>query len=367
MAFHLTAVGLFSTLALFPLSASASIFSLLSTKAEAGTLPDVATGTVQNSQKMPDILAANIGPGALDDSTPATDVDISNGGALTPAIGPVGNAADVASIPDNGGQISVYVVRQGDTLGSIAAMFGVTKATIIAANNMTGSTVKPGQSLVILPTSGQLYTVAKGDTIASIAKKFKVSVTDIEEWNDLGPNDTVSVGDPLMIPDDSFTSIPSSGKPSPSKGTSKGSSSGGKVTVSFSPGNSLDLDSFFIRPLQGGIETQGLHGARHTGIDIGAQRGTPILAAASGTVIVAATSGYNTGYGNYVVIQHEINGHSLQTLYAHMSKVLVNVGETVSQGQNIGLVGSTGRSTGSHLHFEVNGAKNPMVNPGFGL
>ncbi|HEU5114585.1 MAG TPA: M23 family metallopeptidase, partial [Candidatus Paceibacterota bacterium] len=85
--------------------------------------------------------------------------------------------------------------------------------------------------------------------------------------------------------------------------------------------------------------------------------GTPIHAAASGVVIIARSGGYNGGYGSYVVISHP-NG--TQTLYAHMSKVIAHQGDAVEQGDLIGLVGSTGKSTGPHVHFEVRGAVNPF-------
>jgi murein DD-endopeptidase MepM/ murein hydrolase activator NlpD len=103
------------------------------------------------------------------------------------------------------------------------------------------------------------------------------------------------------------------------------------------------------------VRTQGIHG--YNGVDLAAGVGTPILAAAGGEVIVAKGSGWNGGYGNYVVIKHP-NG--TQTLYAHMSSTAISSGAQVSGGEVIGYVGNTGRSTGSHLHFEVRGAKNPF-------
>ena len=110
-----------------------------------------------------------------------------------------------------------------------------------------------------------------------------------------------------------------------------------------------------MRPIAGGHRSQGIHG--HNGVDLAASVGTPIYASAAGTVIISKTGGYNGGYGNYIVIRHD-NG--TQTLYAHNTENYVGVGETVSQGQTIGTVGSTGRSTGAHVHFEVRGAKNPF-------
>jgi murein DD-endopeptidase MepM/ murein hydrolase activator NlpD len=110
-----------------------------------------------------------------------------------------------------------------------------------------------------------------------------------------------------------------------------------------------------MRPIVGGRKTQGLHG--HNGIDLGAYYGAPILASAEGDVIISATSGYNGGYGRYIVISHT-NG--TQTLYGHLSANIVSAGDHVTQGQVIGAMGSSGKSTGTHLHFEVRGAKNPF-------
>jgi murein DD-endopeptidase MepM/ murein hydrolase activator NlpD len=115
------------------------------------------------------------------------------------------------------------------------------------------------------------------------------------------------------------------------------------------------IPGYYIRPLAGGVKTQCLHG--YNAVDLGTPTGTSVMAAASGTVIVARPSGYNGGYGEYIVIQHP-NG--TQTVYGHLSKLYVTDGAHVSQGQTIALSGNTGNSTGPHLHFEVRGAANPF-------
>lgn len=112
---------------------------------------------------------------------------------------------------------------------------------------------------------------------------------------------------------------------------------------------------FFMRPVVGGKRTQGIHG--YNGVDIASTLGTPILASADGEVIISRSSGWNGGYGTYVVIRHS-NG--TQTLYAHNSSNAVSVGDSVKQGQVIGYMGRTGKATGVHLHFEIRGAKNPF-------
>ncbi len=234
------------------------------------------------------------------------------------------------------GQISVYVVREGDTLSTIAKMFKVSINTIVWANDIKGGLIKPGQTLVILPISGVKHIVAKGDTIDSIAKKYKADVAEILSYNDLTKSSKLSSGDEIIIPDGEVTSV---------------------VTYSSGSGssNTSVASGYFARPIQGGRKTQGLHG--HNGIDIGGSIGTPVLASAAGNVIIARSSGYNGGYGLYIVVSHP-NG--TQTLYAHLSAVNVSVGDKVSKGQVIGKLGNSGKSTGPHLHFEVRGARNPF-------
>ena len=235
------------------------------------------------------------------------------------------------------GQISVYIVRKGDTLSEIADMFGVSKNTIIWANDIKRGVIKEGQELVILPISGVRHTVKSGDTIQSIAKKYKADLDDILSYNDLISISKLKVGDVVIIPDGVISATQTS-----------------LAKTSGSP-NYPVYSGYYLRPIIGGRKSQGLHG--NNGIDLAAPTGTSILAAADGKVIVSRHSGYNGGYGLYVVINHP-NG--TQTLYAHMSRNNVNAGQSVERGQVIGAVGSTGKSTGPHLHIEIRGAKNPF-------
>ncbi|PIQ67135.1 MAG: hypothetical protein COV95_00370, partial [Candidatus Zambryskibacteria bacterium CG11_big_fil_rev_8_21_14_0_20_40_24] len=113
-------------------------------------------------------------------------------------------------------------------------------------------------------------------------------------------------------------------------------------------------DGYYIKPVNG-RRTQGIHG--YNAVDLGAPAGSPIFAAAPGVVIISRNSGWNGGYGRYIVIRHD-NG--TQTLYAHNSENIVYEGTSVVQGQVVGYVGSSGKSTGPHVHFEIRGAKNPF-------
>lgn len=278
-----------------------------------------------------------------------------SGQALAADQGPAGTDAEAAVLPPST-QISVYTVREGDTLSEIATMFNVTVNTIIWANDIKGRVIHPGDVLVILPVTGIKYTVAKGDTIASIAKKYKADAGEIASYNELSGSGSLAVGTSIIIPNGEAPAVVSSVAVKSPSGTVSIPKVG--TTAKLHDANGPDYNYYYTWPLVGGVITQGLHG--YNAVDIGAPKNTPILAAAAGTVIVARDNGaWNGGYGNYVVIQHD-NG--TQTLYAHATSVLVNVGDHVAQGQTIALVGRTGEATGYHLHFEVRGAENPFGN-----
>ncbi len=272
-------------------------------------------------------------------------------------IAPIGSGdtlvADIASASDTSNdapintQISVYTVQSGDTISSVAKMFGVSVNTVLWSNNLTGkSALQPGQSLVILPISGITYTVKKGDTIQGIVKKYKADVGDVLSYNDISLSSKLTVGDTIIIPNAEIqVSVPTK-------------ISSFKYVAGSNPAhdtNGPSYPGYYIRPIDGGRRTQGLHG--YNAVDLADRVGTPLHAAAAGTVIVARTGGWNGGYGSFVIISHD-NG--TQTLYGHASKVLVTPGQQVSQGQTIALMGSTGESTGPHVHFEIRGAKNPF-------
>ncbi len=259
------------------------------------------------------------------------------------------------------GQISTYTVRQGDSLSSIAKMFGVSANTIVWANDIKGGKITPGDQLVILPISGVKHTVVKGDTLQSIAKKYKADMGDILSYNGLTSSSKLSIGDEIIVPDGELGASASSGSSGSSSGSSGSSSTSCGLRVSHyerllvNPCKYASFPGYFQRPIAGGTKTQELHG--YNAVDIAAPTGTTVRAAAAGTVIISKTAGYNGGYGIYVVITHD-NG--TQTLYAHMSTDAVAVGQHVSQGDPIGSVGMTGKTTGPHVHFEVRGGRNPF-------
>ncbi len=268
-----------------------------------------------------------------------------SGNALIAEIGPAGTAIDIENNITNT-QISLYTVRDGDTLSSIAEMFDVTVNTIIWANDLDrNASLKKDQKLVILPISGIKYTFKKGDTIKSVVMKNKADLNEVLKYNDLSLSSTIKPGDIIIIPDAEPTIDNSS------KGILAKKSNSNIVKNADGP----YYPGYYIRPIEGGYKSQGLHG--YNGVDIAISQGTPIRASAAGIVIVSKTGGWHGGYGNYVIISHT-NG--TQTVYAHTQKNFVDVGDYVEQGQMIAKVGNTGNSTGPHVHFEIRGAKNPF-------
>ncbi len=274
------------------------------------------------------------------------DITVVGGTALLSEDGPSGTALEVEEKDGESSHISLYVVRAGDSLSSIAKMFNVSKNTIAWANDIKGGVVKPGDTLVILPISGVRHTVVKGDTLKTLAKKYKADADEIAQYNNIEIGGDLAVGDTIIVPDGEIAPQPqSSGVGRTSSGTNpwRRSASGPLI------------ENYYARPILGGVKTQGLHG--YNGVDLASYFGAPIMASASGVVIISRTSGWNAGYGNYIVVKHD-NG--TQTLYGHLSKNLVGVGEIVTQGQIIGEMGRTGKATGVHLHFEIRGAANPF-------
>ncbi len=277
------------------------------------------------------------GVGGGDESGFSTPLPVTQDSALVAFQNPAG------TLPPEGnsqGNIFVYTVKKGDTPSKIAETFGITLNTLLWANDIkNSSSIQVGDELIILPISGVQYTVKKGDTIDSIAKKFKGDAAEIMSFNGLAVNESLEPGTALIIPDGEMASPPSQpGRAQPSRFAGLPSYIG-----------------YYLRPILGGRKTQGIHG--YNGVDVATSCGEPVYASAAGSVIISRRAGWNSGYGEYVVLSHQ---NFTQTLYAHLSQVFVSPGQTVSQGSIVGLVGSTGRSTGCHVHFEVRGARNPF-------
>lgn len=317
---------------MYPTQTSASvisdILSRLRGQAEASVSPDYTESVGTMPLPKP---AMNINPSSIKGGG---DIVIVDEAALLPEEGPSGTMADIEKSKNT--TISRYVVREGDTLTGIAALFEVSANTIKWANDIPPSgTIRVGQTLTILPVTGVKYTVKSGDTIESIAKRFDGDATEIVNFN--GIDGALAAGTELIIPNGEIAAPPAA----PAKAKS------GTPSKSYA--------GYYIRPING-VRTQGVHG--YNGVDLAAPVGTPIVASAAGEVLIAREGGWNGGYGSYVVIRH---GNGTQTLYAHASSVMVGVGQTVQQGQVIAYSGNSGKSTGPHLHFEIRGGpRNPF-------
>jgi len=247
----------------------------------------------------------------------------------------------------NRDSIIAYTVESGDTISTIASKFNISANTILWENNLTlKSMIKPGQKLNILPTSGVKYAVQKGETVAAIAKKFQSDSEQIVTFNKLASASDIRTGETLIIPNGV--------KPAPAQAIVRPSQSIIKKIVSPQE-RPQDIGTALFWPVLSKRITQ-YYSWKHTGLDVGDKIGNPIYAAESGKVIRA---GWTRGYGYNVVIDH---GNGMQTLYGHASKLLVQLGQSVSRGEEIAEIGSTGWSTGPHLHVEVkiNGSR---VNP----
>ena len=257
--------------------------------------------------------------------------------------------------------ITNYTVQGGDLLSFIASDFGVSTQSIMWANNIKNAdSIRLGQVLRIPPISGVIYIVKKGDTATSLAKKYSADAAKIIAFNHLPQDGSLGVGDELVIPNgrpvaSSIQALSSSGTIDSRIRQVGTYTKAGSVLTAQKFGYLPDMGYFFRSPATGfnwGI----LHG--RNGIDIANSCGTSIYSAANGTISVAAASGWNGGFGKMIKITHP-NG--TETLYGHLSKILVQVGQVVGRGDKIALMGTTGRSTGCHVHFEVHGARNPLA------
>ena len=222
---------------------------------------------------------------------------------------------------------TTYQIAPGDTIGELAKRFGLNQDTLLSCNSIKNSRLlQIGQVLTIPNQDGIMYTIKKKDTIESIATSFEVEDTVLKKMNNI-EDSTIIPGSKLFIP-------------------------GARMA-------SVDIQEIngdlFTWPVRGyitspyGYRTDPFTGARlfHTGIDIGVPLGTPVRAAMDGRVSV---TGYDTNSGNYVIISH-YSGY--KTFYGHLNVIRVTEGTYVKTGDRIGDAGSTGLSTGSHLHFTV--------------
>ncbi len=262
-----------------------------------------------------------------------------------------GGIIKIEKTPQKRTEIVYYTVKTGDTVSSIAKQFNITTNTIIWENNLNKyGFIKPGQKLTILPLTGITYLVKKYDTIGGIAKKYNIKEDEIMEANNIKNASRLQIGQKLIIPGARKTLIPV-------RKATKVARYAPTAKISRKTVSNIKSSTKLFWPASCSRITQYFHWKHHA-IDIACKINTPIRAAEDGVVEIAGWS--VSGYGKRIIIRHS-NG--IRTLYAHLNKIYVRVGQAINRGDVIGIMGSTGRSTGSHLHFEVRigrSKKNPL-------
>jgi murein DD-endopeptidase MepM/ murein hydrolase activator NlpD len=247
------------------------------------------------------------------------------------------------------GETTEYRVVEGDTISSIAVKFGVSIDTILWENNLKSvDAIKPGQIIKVLPVTGMRHQVRRGETIYSIAKYYSVDAQNIIDY----PFNTFSNDETFALTAGQELIVPEAVKP---KVTITGTLN---ITKTVAPIPGVVGEGNFMWPT-GGIITQ-RYSWYHPAVDIANHSNPLVVAAATGTVVTAGWNG--GGYGNYIIIDH---GNGYTTLYGHLlnNSIIVSVGDKVKQGQKIGTMGSTGRSTGTHLHFEIRSGSGGKSDP----
>ncbi|TET51053.1 MAG: LysM peptidoglycan-binding domain-containing protein [Anaerolineales bacterium] len=299
------------------------------------------------------LLAAVSGP-QDDTASPSAETPAPMGGEL-PTPGANGSGGDSivrlpvphTTFPERPRQeVEVYTVVAGDTVWGIGATFGITPSSVFWANSDVLEDnihlLSIGDILHIMPVNGVYHVVEAGDTVASLAERYEVDENAIHnEWNDVEEDRPLRVGQKLVVPGGTRGYLVWE----PEWDTRYGSGACPDV------GSARGGNGWFEWPtVSRRISGWTFHDPRnppHTGLDIGLRTGDAIFAADTGTVIYAGGSG---GYGNLLVLYH---GDGYQTFYAHLSEIYVECGENVDQLEIIGAGGSTGWSSGPHLHFEI--------------
>ncbi len=270
----------------------------------------------------------------------------------TIAIQPIAETSGGPIMPRT--RTEAYTVQKNDTIGGIAQKFGINVGTLLWNNNLTEKQfIRPGDTLKIPPVSGILATIKKGDTITKLASIYNADVADIISFNHLMEGQPLSIGAEIMIPD---------GRPprvihtphtrvttyAPPANLAKTSYAPRKIRRPAAAKTAHLPRNKLLWPTSGHIITQ-YYSWHHSGIDIDGDYTSPIYAAADGVVEKAGWN--NEGYGLMILLDHP--QLHMKTRYGHSSKIFVKVGDHVTRGEVIAMVGTTGHSSGTHLHFEV--------------
>jgi hypothetical protein len=245
-----------------------------------------------------------------------------------------------------------YTITAGDSIFGIAQKFDLKPDTILWANydilNDDPHMISIGLTLKIPPTDGILYMWKDGDTVENVANQFKTTAMNILNW----PGNRLDITNPMVEPE-TFVMVPGGSREfrqwviptvwRPRSGASKSIPGGCQIPEGGAFGTGTFVWPAANRSLSGNDYWDG-----HLAIDIAAATGAPVYATDSGVVVYAASIG--GGYGNMVMIDH---GNGYHSVYAHLSQIVARCGQSTYQGNIVGYAGSTGNSTGPHLHFEV--------------
>jgi LysM repeat protein len=262
--------------------------------------------------------------------------------------------------------VKQYTVEAKDSLFSIAEKFKLKPETILWGNPGLAenpSILSIGKTINILPVDGALRVVMKGDTLEKIAKYFHGKVDEIINFpaNELDPlNPQLHEGQLIVIPggwrEQVVWALPA--LPQGQGRKTAGRSWSAEPGACPGPFDGAVGSGSFAWPADNHYLSGWDYRSDHLGIDIAAKQGVAIYAADSGVIIFAGVSNY--GYGNLIIIDH---GNGFQTAYGHLSQINVSCGQSVFQGNLIGLSGSTGNSSGAHLHFEIRSDQYGRVSP----
>lgn len=222
-----------------------------------------------------------------------------------------------------------YIIEEGDNLTVISRKIGANLDTLVSVNKISNANrLRPGQKIIVPNRNGLLYTMKKGESIEDVTERYDVSLKRVLTFNKISDASNIEEGDDIFLPGAKYTLDERIDK------------FGQMFSLPTTITRISSVFGYRVHPITG-VRT------KHMGVDIPGRLNTPVYAARKGKVIFA---GYSGGYGNLVIVRHD-KGYT--TYYGHLNSITTKAGANVGVGVMIGRMGSTGRSTGSHLHFEV--------------
>jgi hypothetical protein len=330
-------------------TSTAQADTALETQPTGEPVNEIISLPTMNAQAVADILATPIAPA---ESSPYVDIE---------AVRNIYNPFTIIPERSRSG-IEEYTIQSGDTIFAIAERYRLTPESLVWGNDHSlVEGLRPGRIINILPVDGVYHQVLESETILQVAERFHVDPYDIidSEFNDLfnyQPGDALPEGMWVVVPGGQADQIGWN----PVVERVEGGSAGANGAISFASGEAGSCGlvtnpggSGWARPIGSYTWIRGFSGV-HSGVDLSAPIGSPVFAANGGAVIFAGWNSY--GYGYTIVLAHG----PYTTLYGHLSAINVGCAQYVSAGQQIGAVGSSGNSSGPHLHFEIRYLDSPQ-------